>query len=73
MEEMFAIAGVIPVGEDTGMVKLFTRKRLEVLREKHANAVRKGKDSFRYWGTILDTRYAGYLIEYLDNRFAEFN
>ena len=46
----------------------FDRKKLEALRQAHAEALKEGRKEFVFEGNDLYTPYAGYLIEYLDSR-----
>jgi len=48
---------------------LFTRQKLEELRNQHDHARAMGMKQFEFHGNPLLTDYAKYLIEYLEMQF----
>lgn len=44
-----------------------TPKVVEALREAYEKAVARGDDQFTFESLVFDTKYAGYLLEYLLN------
>lgn len=46
----------------------WTREKREQLRKAYAEARQAGKDVFEFDGHEYVTRYAGYLLKYLDAR-----
>ena len=47
----------------------FTYSRYRRLKQKHKQAVRKGKHEFKFDGTVFITDYAKYVLEHLSGRF----
>ena len=56
--------------DDTGKELMeFTPEKFKELMKKHEKAVEMKLDSFLYEGKVLDTGYAGYLIEFLKTKY----
>lgn len=47
----------------------FTPEILDQLKDDHAEAVKAGLKDFMFGAVEMNTRYAGYLIEYLERKF----
>jgi hypothetical protein len=50
----------------TGLNMMFDRARLERLRSAHKEAEEQGRETFMFDERVLVTRYAYYLLQYLD-------